>query len=66
MRRRDLFLQVLEQVRQRYGWVVLGYVVMPNHFHLLVSEPQDVDGDVRLRKTSYPRSYLRCIDDIYP
>ena len=39
VRRRDLFLQVLEQVRQRYGWVVLGYVVMPEHVHLLVSEP---------------------------
>ncbi len=37
--RRDLFLKVLEQVRQRYQWVVLGYVVMPEHIHLLVSEP---------------------------
>jgi putative transposase len=39
-RRRDLFLAVLEQVRLRYGVVVLGYVVMPEHFHLLISEPQ--------------------------
>ena len=39
-RRRDLFLKVLEQVRQRYQWVVIGYVVMPEHVHLLVSEPQ--------------------------
>jgi len=39
-RRRDLFLKVLEQVRQRYPWVVLGYVVMPEHVHLLVSEPR--------------------------
>ena len=38
-RRRDLFLRVLEQVRRRYGWVVLGYVVMPEHVHLLLSEP---------------------------
>lgn len=38
-RRRDLFLKVLEQVRRRYHWVVLGYVVMPEHVHLLVSEP---------------------------
>jgi len=38
--RRDLFLTVLEQVRQRYQFVVLGYVVMPEHFHLLISEPQ--------------------------
>ena len=33
--RRDLFLRVLEQVRQRYRWVVMGYVVMPEHVHLL-------------------------------
>ena len=37
--RRDLFVKVLEQIRQRYQWVVLGYVVMPEHVHLLVSEP---------------------------
>jgi REP element-mobilizing transposase RayT len=36
----DLFLKVLEQVRQRYAFVVVGYVVMPEHFHLLVSEPE--------------------------
>ena len=39
-RRRDLFLKVLEQVRQRYVLVVVGYVVMPEHIHLLLSEPQ--------------------------
>jgi putative transposase len=39
-RRRDLFLSVLEQVRQRYEFVVVGYVVMPEHIHLLISEPQ--------------------------
>jgi putative transposase len=38
--RRDLFLTVLEHVRQRYGVVILGYVIMPEHFHLLISEPQ--------------------------
>jgi REP-associated tyrosine transposase len=38
-RRRDLFVKVLEQVRQRYQWVVVGFVVMPEHVHLLVSEP---------------------------
>ena len=40
-RRRDLFLTVLEQVRRRYQFVVVGYVVMPEHIHLLISEPQD-------------------------
>ena len=37
---RDLFLKVLEQVRRRYHFVVIGYVVMPEHVHLLLSEPQ--------------------------
>ena len=42
-RRRDLFLRLLEQTREAYGFVVLGYVVMPEHFHLLISEPQRGD-----------------------
>ena len=37
---RDLFLAVLEQVRRRYQFVVAGYVVMPEHIHLLIGEPQ--------------------------
>src|ERR1700684_1828748 len=37
---RDLFLKILERVRRRFRFVVLGYVVMPEHVHLLVSEPQ--------------------------
>jgi putative transposase len=35
-----LFLKILERVRRRYRVVVLGYVVMPEHIHMLVSEPQ--------------------------
>jgi REP element-mobilizing transposase RayT len=38
--RRDLFIKVLEQVRRRYQFVLVGYVVMPEHFHLLISEPE--------------------------
>jgi putative transposase len=34
-----LFLTCLEQTRRRYGFRVYGYVVMPEHVHLLVSEP---------------------------
>jgi putative transposase len=37
--RRNLFLEILEQVRLRYSFVVVGYVVMPEHIHLLISEP---------------------------
>jgi REP element-mobilizing transposase RayT len=38
--RRDLFLTVLEKMRQRYRFAVIGYVIMPEHVHLLISEPQ--------------------------
>jgi len=39
-RRRNLFLDLLEQTRRRYGFVVVGYVVMPEHFHILIGEPE--------------------------
>ena len=37
--RRDLVLAVLELMRVRYRFAVIGYVVMPEHVHLLISEP---------------------------
>jgi putative transposase len=38
--RRDLFVEALEHVRRRYHLVVVGYVIMPEHIHLLLSEPE--------------------------
>ena len=35
----QLFEDALERVRSRYLFAVAGYVVMPEHVHLLVSEP---------------------------
>jgi putative transposase len=35
-----VFEKMLESVRGKYGFVVAGYVVMPEHVHLLVNEPQ--------------------------
>ncbi len=32
---RDVFEQTLESVRRWYGFCVVGYVVMPEHIHLL-------------------------------
>lgn len=34
------FEHELEAVRQRYNFVVAGYVLMPEHVHLLVNEPE--------------------------
>ncbi len=36
----ELFEDALERIRLRYSFVVGGYVVMPEHVHLLVDEPQ--------------------------
>jgi putative transposase len=36
---KDLFVEGLERIRGRYEFEVVGYVVMPVHVHLLVSEP---------------------------
>ena len=37
---RDRFLSILEETRRKYGFAVLGYVAMPEHVHLLVTEPE--------------------------
>ncbi len=37
---RRVFERALEQVRRQYGFFVTGYVVMPEHVHMLMSEPE--------------------------
>jgi putative transposase len=39
-RARDGFPEIFEQVRKRYGFEVIGFVVMPEHIHILISEPK--------------------------
>ncbi len=36
----ELFEDALERIRRRYLFAVGGYVVMPEHLHLLVNEPR--------------------------
>lgn len=57
---RDLLLEVMEQVRRRYRFVVVGYVVMPEHVHLLFSEPERGDPSVVMKvlKQSFARRLL--------
>jgi putative transposase len=38
---KDIFLDSLELTRKRHNFEVLGYVVMPEHVHLLISELLD-------------------------
>lgn len=39
VRARDVFVRELARVRDELGFQLIGYVVMPEHVHLLVSEP---------------------------
>lgn len=38
-RSRNVFVHALKVMRKRYGFLLVGYVVMPEHVHLLISEP---------------------------
>jgi putative transposase len=38
-RARDCFVRTLDRVRTRHRFLLIGYVVMPEHVHLLFSEP---------------------------
>ena len=53
MHMEDNFLLALEQARRRFAMRVYGYVVMPEHVHLLVSEPtgEPLSGFVQILKT---------------
>ncbi len=58
---RDLFLHVLERVRRRYRFVVAGYVVMPEHVHLLIGEPERGNPSLVMQalKQGFARRLLR-------
>ena len=44
---RRIFESALERVRRKFRLFVYGYVIMPEHVHLLLSEPKEIlGGDV--------------------
>jgi putative transposase len=64
---RDCFLTVLDQVRIKRNFLLLGFVIMPEHVHLLASEPPGSNPSIalqvlkqevsrKLRKESRPSS----------
>lgn len=60
-RHRDAFARVLEEVREKFGFVIVGYVIMPEHFHLLMSEPKmgDPSKVMQVLKQRVARRLLR-------
>ena len=43
---RNVFLDVLGIMRQRHNFLLVGYVVMPDHVHLLISEPEESNPSI--------------------
>jgi REP-associated tyrosine transposase len=39
VRARNALVRILAEVRRKYQFRIIGYVVMPEHVHLLISEP---------------------------
>ena len=40
VRARHLFLKIMGEVRSKFQFRLIGYVIMPEHVHLLISEPK--------------------------
>jgi putative transposase len=58
---RDAFLRILSEVRAQYIFRLIGYVVMPEHIHLLVTEPKTDDPSrvLQVLKQRVARSLLK-------
>ena len=48
-RARNIFVRALGKIRRRYGFRLVGYVVMPNHVHLLISESEKASPSMVLK-----------------
>jgi REP element-mobilizing transposase RayT len=51
---RDLFERSLETMRLRYEFFISAYVIMPEHVHLLMSEPKVAQLSVALQALNSP------------
>jgi putative transposase len=49
IRARNMFVRALGAMRERYKFLLVGYVVMPDHVHLLISEPPKSTPSVMLK-----------------
>jgi putative transposase len=72
VRARNAFVTALEKIRERYHFLLVGYVVMSEHVHMLISEgpkctpslvlkvlKQRVSRDLRTRKRRLARGQMR-------
>ena len=67
-RHRDLFLQLLEEVRAKFRFSVAGYCVMPDHFQLLITDPEidTAAHSVETLQQRYQRRYNNSVRETEP
>jgi REP element-mobilizing transposase RayT len=54
----QMFLDLLAEVAERYGWHVHAYCLMDNHYHLVVQTPEANIGDgMRYLNSMYARKF---------
>jgi putative transposase len=46
---RNVFVEALTEIRERYEFLLVGYVVMPEHVHLLISESSKCTPSIVLK-----------------
>src|SRR5437867_13456911 len=49
VRARSLIVKVLAELRAKYGFFLVGCVVLPDHVHLLISQPPTATQSVVLK-----------------
>ena len=56
---RDVFVRLVEEVRVKFRFTIVGYVVMPDHFRLLMREPEidTAANAVEMIQARYRRRY---------
>ena len=59
-RLRRTFVEVLREVRQETGFLLLGWVLMPEHFHLLI-KPEPAEATSRFMQELKKRTAQRII-----
>jgi putative transposase len=62
---RNRFVEILEQTRQKYLFHINGYVVMPNHVHLLISEPETAPFSLAIQVLKQRFSRTRTEDYVW-
>lgn len=55
---RNKFIQILESVAEKYGWLIHAYCLMSNHYHLLVETPlKNLSAGMRQLNGVYTQSF---------